>query len=323
MEPNEYLKPKDLVKNKIRHLMQVAQSDDEKKKAVEWVLEFARQLQESFEVVLKLLKARDSMDEVADLYVLDRMANFYPLLMKTYSRSAQGEGQFRKVARLMEIFAFRGYGIANLRSDTGKKDLYILARDFEGDFGGLEAELRRFSGAAPWNVEQRFLSGLGDPLFYNQSGDARYLLWKYENWLRSQPGNHYSKISWREYIGRGSKDKLSIEHIAAPKGDLPDGDYALAEKEGNDDMFRRKLLHSLGNLVLDCHSPNASKGKNPFPDKETHYAAAPLISQNELREKFVKSVKPDGKPIWDEIAINARAERLINFAKEFWDPGKN
>ncbi len=318
---SEHSRPKDLVKNEVRRLVRAVNSDDDRGKVVEWIMDFTKQLQESFKIVLNLLIERDSLEELADLYVLGRMANFYPLLMKSYRLSRGRTDRFRKVTRLLEKFAFRGYGIGNLRADKGKTKLYDMAKAFSGDFDKLEKELREISGPIPWDVEQKFHNGLQNPLFYDEGRDARYLLWKYENWLRSQPGNHYAKISWRDYIDQDSKDKLSIEHIAAQKGDLSDGDYALAEKEGNSDDFRRLFLHCLGNLVLDCHSPNASKGKMPFPDKKGHYASAPLISQNELCEKFVVN-KVEGRPIWDEAAIKRRTQTLVNFSKEFWDINK-
>lgn len=302
----EYISPKEFLKDK---LSQLAQKD--KHEAVKWILDFSRRLKESFGIIISLMNSRDSEEAVAGLFLMGRMAAFWPLLLKTYSYCRIGS-DFKKSAQLMEIFAFRAYAIANLKSDAALSTLYVLARDFNGDFVTLNKQLADLSKT--WNnVEKRFEQGLRDGWFYSQGTDARYLLWNYENYLRGLQGSQFPKISWSDYSEPKSKSvELSIEHIAAQKGD--EVKYALAEIDGSDQSFKDELLHSIGNLVLDCRSPNASKGRKPFLDKFSQFANAPLMSQNEL----IRFVADQASPKWNRKAIESRGAELIKFAENRW-----
>jgi hypothetical protein len=287
---------------------------------VEWIKGFSLRLQQSFEIVLELLDSRSTIAPLADLFSLERVASFYPLLIKTYSYDPGGD-RFARAARLMEQFAFRG-AIGNFRSDTGRSKFYRIAWEFDGRFDDLYTELIE-TASSWWDIENRFLNGLHYPNFYivfHGSRDGKYLLWKYENHLRSQPGSHFPKISWQDFLSADSAEKLSIEHIAAQAAD-DDVEFALATLNSDDDEFRKEFLHCLGNLVLDSHSANASKGRKSFPGKGASYNSAPLISQNELRE-YVVNYTTSNEPIWDSAAIKKRSDALVAFAVEHWDPKK-
>lgn len=302
----EYISPKEFLKDKLSQLVL-----RDKQEAVKWILDFSRRLRESFGIIITLMKSRGSEEAIAGLFLLGRMAAFWPLLLKTYTCCQIGK-DFKKSAQLMEIFAFRAYAIANLKSDAALSTLYLLARDFNGGFVTLNRQLADL--CTTWNnVEKRFEQGLRDDWFYSQGADARYFFWSYENYLRGLQGSHFPKISWHDYFNPTSKSvELSIEHIAAQKGD--EVNYALAEIGGDEQSFKDELLHSIGNLVLDSRSPNASKGKKPFPDKRGHFANAPLMSQNEL-DKFVED---KANPLWNRKAIEKRAAELIKFAENRW-----
>ena len=72
-------------------------------------------------------------------------------------------------------------------------------------------------------------------------------------------------------------------------------------------------------MVIDCRSPNASKGKKGFPEKVSKFDEAPFISQHVLID-YVENNGPNDEPIWDEAAITNRQEKIIEeFAKNHWD----
>jgi len=203
---------------------------------------------------------------------------------------------------------FKAYGVGRLRAQL-KTYLNQWASEFSGDYEDLISNLKNMT---TWwnNLNVRFLTGLRDNYFYDRRRYAKYFLWKYENFLRSQPGSHYPKLTWKDFINidKNKKVELSIEHIAAQATD--ELDFAMAVKSGNSNDFKENYLHSLGNLVIDCRSPNASKGKKLFPEKVSKFDEAPFISQHVLID-FVKNYDLNGEPIWDESAITNRQEKII------------
>lgn len=169
------------------------------------------------------------------------------------------------------------------------------------------------------NLESRFEAGLDNPFFYEaEGGDARYLLWRYENYLRQQRGKTQSLLSWRDYDEpRSGAAKFSVEHVAAQAD--PIAESAVVWGEGAPQPFREVALHRLGNLVIDTFSLNASKGSKDFASKlGTLTETSGYLSQNELR-RFTSHPE---KPLWDVKAIQARHQHLIDFARKEWNPDK-
>ncbi|HCI13357.1 MAG: hypothetical protein A2063_03340 [Gallionellales bacterium GWA2_60_142] len=286
-------------------------------KRIAEVLSIASELEQSFAQVLKILNRVDSLQygALTDLFALNKLTAFWPLLIKLSSYE-KSELDFDRAVRSLEIFCMRAYAIVGMRSGSGEDDLFRWAREFAGDHASLIAKVNE--KAKSWNkLEERFYAGLSEPNFYYQREDARYFFWRYENYLRSTPGNHFPKLSLKDYFSTSSLTRFSIEHIAAQRSD--EEAYALATIDPYSGrgatVFREKYLHSIGNLVLDCHSPNASKGNSPFPEKVAHFQNAPLVSQNQLRDD---ATKQKGRLVWDKDAIDRREEKLIQFARCAW-----
>jgi hypothetical protein len=254
---------------------------------------------------------------LTDLFALNRLSPFWPLLIKL-EKFERTVDDFELCARSLEIFCMRAYAIVGMKSGSGEDELYKLARLFDGDYQALAKTINDKS--QNWrDLNDRFDLGLRNPEFYYKRADARYFYWRYENYLRSQPGKHFTKLTLKDYFSKSTTTRFSIEHIAAQKTD--DQEYSLATispYRGNGAAeFREKYLHSIGNLVLDCHSPNASKGNSPFPEKIASFQSAPLVSQNELGKYATK----DGRElVWDKSAINLREEALLDFASKTWTP---
>jgi hypothetical protein len=307
----ELTETKALFKEKVRSLEEGA--------VVRWIDEFSRHLKKTFEIVATLLRQRHESEMLGGLYALARMGNFYPLLIKAYDQdSGSRKESFSRVVRLLEMFSFRAYGIGNLKVDTGRSNLYRLARDFKGDFGKLIVELKRAcTDAGDWGVGQRFEKGLGSAQMYNEGRDALYLLWRYENYLRRESGKGYPRVPLSAFLSSDSRERLTIEHVAAQKAD-PVPSYKV-ELQGDDETFRKEFLHALGNLVIDSFSPNAGKGKDPFLSKEHLYQGSPFMSQQEL-SKFARKAGMGEAPIWDKEVIQSRGEDLRRFALDEWDP---
>lgn len=316
---DEWRNPKKLAKDKIFELSRKGS----KFEVIAWIEKFVGGLVSAFGDFKLILNNRDKLFAFSDLYILGRLYPFWPLILKTwhYDQTLGNKQCFEVACRLMEIYAFRGYGISNMRSDGGQTTLYAKARDFIGDFPILIEELKIMCGR--YNVDKRFLDGLGNPNIYNtDKGDARYLLWKYENHLRLQTGQKQPLLSWRDYLEpKDDASRFSIEHITAQDDPIVKRDVEWVQGEPNI-PFGEIALHRLGNLVLDSSSPNSAKGAGSFSNKLLYFQQKSIyLSQKELLT-FTNEKDINGNPIWGIKAIQKREQVLIEFAKKEWDYNK-
>lgn len=300
--------PKQLIKDLIR---------DKGEDVVDWINKFVSELAETYRSVKELFDNRSCYPEFAEIIVLGRIAPFWPLLLKTFSMdNTEDKANFRKTCRLMEVYAFKGYAICNLRSDGGMTRLYNEARDFEGDFTKLHDLLT--SMCSWYNQDARFASGLNNPkLYLEDRSDALYLLWKYENHLRERRGIRQPLLSWQDYISpRGLASKLCIGHVAAQGNPIAKTDVEW--DEGVVALFEEVATHRLGNLVIDSICSNASKGKEDFTGKLRKLSVeSTYLSQGELIQ-FAETV--DGEPVWTMDSVKKRHAALVEFCNAHWDP---
>jgi hypothetical protein len=248
--------------------------------------------------------------------ILGRTGTFWPLILKTWRHDQKPTKlQFLKTCRLLEVFTFRGYAVANLRADTSLSNFQASARDFAGDFAAL---FQHLVGVCRWhNLDARFADGLDNSYFYQSEGaDALYLLWRYENHLRSQTGKAQPTLKWRDFVEPSSyAAKFSVEHVAARENQVADS--VVEWEKGVPKPFHEVALDRLGNLVIDSISPNASKGEKDFIDKlERLSTDSSYLSQGEL----VSFTKVPTSPTWDVDAVRSRHKHLIAFAKKTWNP---
>lgn len=304
----EYNNPKRLIKSIIKKM--------EGKDVIPWIQVFIGSLVSSFESVKDLFKKRDKLLEFSELLVLGRMGSFWPLILKTWRNdNSNDKKNFRKTCRLLEVFAFRGYAIANLRSDTGLSTFYTLARDFKDDFAALFQEISDL--CFKYNLEQRFADGLDNSYFYDAEGsDARYLLWRYENSLRDTNGNRGPLLSWRDFVEpRSYAAQFSVEHIAAREN--PISKIQVQWNEGDQEKpFHEVALNRLGNLVIDSISPNSAKGNKDFADKLDSLSNSIYLSQSELTRFLENRDTLD----WNLKSIQARHKHLVEFSLKTWNP---
>lgn len=304
----EYSKPKDHVKATIKAMDGSA--------IISWIEEFVSLLVESYRSIEEIFEDRDRLLEFSELLAVRRMGSFWPLILKTWRfDKTAGKEHFRKTCRLLEVYAFRGYAVSNLRSDSGNSDFFRQSREFRGDFNGLWDYI---CGMCNWNnLRMRFVSGLDNPNFYNdEDRDAHYLLWRYENHLRKRQGQQHSLSSWRDFLEpRNDAVRFSVEHIAAQNSPIVD---TVVTWNGDDQQkFSDVALHRLGNLVIDSKSSNSSKGDRDFAGKIKSLSENSVyLSQGEL----VRFVTNQSSPVWDVDAIHARHKHMMDFALREWDP---
>ena len=306
---DEWRNPKALIKKNLAGKSEKAVTD--------WILRFVAELHESYKSTLSMLSKLDNHAALAELFVLDRMAIFWPLVLKTYQKDKSANlSNFHLACRLMEVYAMRGFGLSNLRADAGLSSLYLKAKEFDQNFEALFSHLHAM--CYWYDIEERFLAGLDRPNIYKSNKrDIRYLLWRYENDLRSQRGKQVGTLLWKQFLfPANDASRLSIEHIAAQNN--PIASTEVAWNEGDVKLFSEVALHRLGNLVLDSKSANSSKGKYDFTDKLKSLGNhSTFLSQGELLDW----AQPEGQhPQWHIEAIRARHAHMKNFAIKTWNP---
>lgn len=308
-QADEWRHPKDLIKKIIQGM--------EPDSIQDWVLEFVSNLEETYKVFIKLFDSLDTYTEFTHLLMVKKMAVFWPLVIKTFVLDqTEDKKQFCLVMRLMEVFAVRGYALSGIRSDAGLSTLYASARDFKGNYKELQDLL--FSMSSWWDMKNRFTNSIESPTFYNQNRiDATYILWRYENYLRSQTGRKVEHLSWKHYLKpKDNASKLSLEHIAARNN--PISDTVVEWDEGEHKHFYEVATHRIGNLVIDSISANSSKGHYDFSDKlDALSTNSTFLSQGEL----TKYASTEGEIYyWTIDSIKNRQKNLITFIKETWNP---
>ncbi len=302
----EYQRNVQAVKKHINKMLQ----DKKDAHVLEYIDKYTRELKETFSTVEVLLKSKTRA--VRDIFLLNRIGNFWPLLIKTYKLdNSKEKDQFTLIAELLEKYSFRVYAINQSRGNTGQSKLYKLAQDFDGDFEALSNEL--ISLILEYSNDRSFRSNLDRANIYNKIGkkDLGYFFWKYENYLRSSFQPKAPPMSEEEISEDSFTFKMSIEHIASqnPKKPVVNDPKILPTI---DQDFEDEYLHNLGNLTIDPFSANASKGNKNFSDKnDGYFVKAPFKTQNEL-ETFLDQNK------WTSKSITNRKQKLIEFAAQEW-----
>jgi hypothetical protein len=309
-------RPKELVKK-------IVSSPDKRGpiSTAEWIKRCSNRLKDTFTATLQILEARDTVEAMGDLTALRRVAPFWPLLLKCWRTDGTGNHSlFERAVRAMERFALRS-AIAGKRSGMGGSKLRVLARDFSDDFGGLLRDLEKMRSG--WGIEWGFEEGLNSRNFYGYERLATYLLWSYENYLRKQPGHRWPLLSWRTLVSPATDaERFEKDHIEPKDVNNPKLAELVTWDPNNPDELPRPFgevfLHRLGNLVLDCVSPGASKGNRNFEARIFPYSnGTALLSQQELVSRFASKTS-DGSRLWDEAAIRSRHKALVDFAKSRW-----
>ena len=308
----EYQRPVQTIKRKVNTLI----NEDRITEVMSFVDRYSLELKESFEIIRTLFLDRDSY--LLDIRALNRPAAFYPILIKAYKLDdSDGKQNLKRIMQLIEIICFR-FGITRARSNTGVTQLYRLARDFNEDFGQLIQNLQDFIEF--YCNDSDFRRSLLVPRFYDvvNRNDQRYLFWKYENYLRVTEQPIFPEMSYDEFVTVNPRQKFSIEHITPqnPRDSKVIADESILSIETSElTEFQENYLHSIGNLTIDPLSANASKSNQDFAHKDHDYfRRAPLKTQNELSG----FLNPETDR-WDEVSISNRANKIIEFAMEYWN----
>lgn len=234
------------------------------------------------------------------------LASFRPLAIACRMIYREQGKEYAQLLELLEKFAFRVYGLAEKRADTGQSQLFRTAYDLYAkklSFGELILRVKQiihyYSDDISFNHFWEFLEGED---WYNWDS-LKYMLYEYEEHL-AQDFHVRPKKDWDYFKNKPLKE--SIEHI------LPQTRTTYWR-----DRFKirdhRDYLHDLGNLCLTIN--NSSYSNNDFPQKKGRqnqkqpcYATSDLKQENELT-KYRD---------WTKKEILKRRKKIVEWAKERW-----
>lgn len=147
---------------------------------------------------------------------------------------------------------------------------------------------------AYWNNEQLEYSVNG----YIKPYLAKYILWKYENYLEAQGKGGYNPIRFDRI------ESPELEHISPQTP--TNGEPIAAGYSEYDEDFKREYLDCLGNYLLLSKSHNCSIGNSPFKDKRDSYTY--LAQQREIQK-----MTNEEHPLWTKELINERYKKIVEF----------
>lgn len=292
----------DYLKDKIKTLYR-----QDEKISLEYALKYTEDLKRAF-FALKEIITYNEKDEIGNvlnkIFALDRVANFYPLLISVWIRyknnndkNKYSKEELLKILHLIEIASFRIYAIGKRRSNSGQGMLYTLGYEVHAnnlDFELLESDLIK-DLIEFYENDKSFRRDLKFENFYNKisKSDIKYLLYEYEKSLMEEPleiplENILVPDFQVEHVWPNSPSKLNLT----------------PEEKLTHDQYKDKL----GNLTIALRQWNESWGNKPFDKKKKKYVESALKIQSSL-------AKYD---IWGENEIKKRENEIIKYALERW-----
>lgn len=129
---------------------------------------------------------------------------------------------------------------------------------------------------------------------------AKFLLWKYENYLEHQGKSGYSVTRFDKI------ESPELEHIAPQTP--TNGEPIAAGYCEYDEEFRNQYIDCLGNYLLLSKSHNCSVGNRPFSEKRSSYNH--LGQQREIQNMTLES------EIWNKEKISLRKDKIVKYILE-------
>ena len=287
----------DFLKERVRRLYR-----EDPPKCLKYVLEYTRDLRTAFYAQKEIItfKGEDKIGKLLKkIYVLERVANFYPLLIATWIRLREDQEKMAQILNLIETMAFRVYAVGRRRADTGETWLYELAYRVHSENLGFDKVVDELIRIIRYYENDRaFERDLKVENFYTRirTRDKKYLLFEYERFLRETSGELLD-LKLNDILSRN----FEVEHIWASD---PTNLGLTEDLEEIHELCKDKM----GNLTLASASWNHSWGNKPFATKKNHYKKSLLRAQRDLSDLSE----------WGKAKIEERESELVNFALGRW-----
>jgi hypothetical protein len=267
------------------------------KKSIDFVIKFTRALTDTFEKLVLFFNRDERNFDIHSLITLGNINIILPFIIKAYSFGISVK-EIGLLAKSFESIILR-HRVIGTRAEIISRinDRYINFNEKTHDVKTIIEHINWLKKTkdwywAYWNDNQLRASLCGS-MNHNV---AKYLLWKYENYLESLGKSGYLP---RRY---DTIEKPELEHIAPMKE--PKGKNHGYDKY--DEEFCNQYIDCLGNYLLLSKSHNASIHNDPFENKLKDYTY--LEQQREIK-KFIDEKNPK----WTKKEIELRKEKIIGF----------
>lgn len=263
-----------------------------------FIKEFTQELGSSFQKLTVFFKEDEpKYIEIHSLLTLGSISISIPFIIKAY-KFGLSKQDICRLATSLEFLVLRHRLIGT--KALIKSRLNDIYQNFSNNNLSIQPIIDRISWMktitedwwAHWNNSQleRAIQG-----FINHS-TARFLLWKYENYLEEQGKGGYTATRFDKI------DNPELEHIA-PQTENPQTGYCEYDEE-----FRQQYIDCLGNYLLISKPHNGSISNIPFAEKCETYKE--LVQQREVNQLFLEN------GIWTKELIKNRKEKIIKFILE-------
>lgn len=272
-----------------------------------WAVNFSTRLAQTFDYIIQVeYEERYSSGLIPDLCFLDQ-AHSMPLLIKLHHIGVLEDRKMKEtVLRMIEAILFKmTFTVGGFRkNDLVDYALKLSKENFDTDFMPKLRDTVQKGFMWYWDFNGDCLRFFTERRSHYQS-NIKYVLYKYENWLRDTADHPIPRLTPNEYRAVFSANKRvehTLDHITPVQPSFTT--YS--------DEFVHNWLNNIGNLSLLTWSANSSKKDNNPVNKEVRRKyALPYLSQREIYDVLCK-----GK--WGKDEIDARRERIIKFVRDQW-----
>jgi len=268
---------------------------------VPFIMDFSRSLADCFRNLTVFFNIDEKrFMEVHSLIALGGIGIAIPFVIKAY-RFGLSLAEIGELCAALESLVLR-HRLIGTRAEIISRlnDVYqkfSAEHPQTGDITGRIAWMKDISRDSWWwaywnrqELESALKGAIG-------AATARYLLWKYENFLRSNGKTGYAPMRFTDI------EQPDLEHIAPQTP--TNGEPVAAGYPAYDDEFKNQYINCLGNYLLLSANHNRSIGNRPFVEKRATYTY--LWQQREVSELS------QGDSEWTKAMISARQEKLTRF----------
>lgn len=274
-------------------------SELKKPSAVSFVEQFTKQLEQSF-ISMQIFYYEYKNQKTYEIYSLAMLGRslLMPFVIKAYEFKIADIDKDKLFNALQCILIRHRLIGTKAHLEDRMKDVFL---NFTNETRGIESIIERIEYLRNtqdywwdhWSNEK-----LKESISGGMNHDsAKLLLWKYENYLRSERDKHGYGFYPYDQI-----DKPELEHIAPQTP--TNGEPIAAGYCAYDEDFKNNFLNCLGNYLLISKSHNSSIGNVPFKYKLETYTY--LVQQQEVQRMAEEKV-------WGKHEITKRKEKIIEF----------
>lgn len=275
-----------------------------KPQSVNFILKFALALEESFSFLSDFF-GKDSRKyiEIHSLITLGGLAVAIPFVIKSYKFQIE----MKELCRLclgLESLVLR-HRLVGTRAEISTRinDVFVSFNGENPSIDPILEQIEKLKTAENWWFAYWNNAALEKAIQEKiQPATAKFLLWKYENYLNGIGKAGYAPMRFDQITDP------ELEHIAPQTP--PNNEKVASGYFAYNDEDAIEYIECLGNYLLISKSHNCSVGNKPFKEKVATYKH--LHQQREIREMASKS------KTWGKRLINKRKKQLIEFVLAYF-----